>query len=507
MNRDGEGARVLFILTHRLGDLLQAFPAFALARKRLPHAELHLLCDEGCVPLARLCPDLDTVHSFPRASLLPGSPTGASRQAETVLDLGAALRRLHFSQVVNLMGNLSAALLGCLAGSEGSGGGGRRFARGGALPVEQRWARLLMALPAARSWQPFHLSELFLRLTAESLGLEAELTPPGLSVDRMRGLELLRKLAPQGDDVGWLALRRPWVGLQGGASKSLRRPPGTWLRTFGREFLGQLGGSLFLLGTSAEAEAFEPLLRSLSTSQRRRCVNACGALDLAALAGVASNLDAVVSVDTFTLHLAAAVDTPVLGLYPGGASPHETGPWGNGHLVLWSEPAGGPCACELDCAADTQCWDRLHPELVAGALGLLLARGETAALKGRRVRAFETTLDRRQFTLRSLDGLREREAPDQALASLARAWALGEPRPEVGLDAPARAAFSALARELGGPAEGLDLGLRRDPGDWFRAQAMQARGDGGLWSHEALRDTAAGCGYFAAGQAQPLSAP
>ncbi len=492
-------AKVLFILTHRLGDVLQAFPAFALARRGLSDARLHLLTDDSCVALAGLCPDLDRVHAFPRARLLPASGRGAFAQAEEVLDLAERLRAEKFTHVVNLMGNPSAALLGSLAGGDSASGGGRRFSAGGSRSVGQRWARILFALPAARAWQPFHLSEIFARLTAESLGLRAELLPPGLVVERLRGLEVIRRAAGNGD--AWMALRRPWVGIQGGASKGLRRPPGAWLRTFGREFLGQLGGSLFLLGTAAEAEAFQPLLQCLVPAQRRRCVDLCGTLDLPALAGVVANLGAVASVDTFTLHLAAAVGTPVLGLYPGPANPQETGPWGGGHRVLWADRRGRPCGCEDQCQAPrdglSECWERLHPELAVGALDLLLSRGDAAALGGRRVRALETELGPGGYSLKSLDGPRDSDPEAGALAALARAWALGGERPAVALPRVVREGFSALGRSLIPGAHAADLTLRGDPPDWFRAQLLSARDEHGATPLGALEDVARGCAFFA----------
>jgi ADP-heptose:LPS heptosyltransferase len=498
MNRPDSGAKVLFILTHRLGDLLQAFPAFALARRRLPQAQLHLLCDDGCAPLGRLCMDLDRVHVFPRATLLPGSAFGPAHKAETVLALSRELRSQGFTHVVNLMGNHSAAQLGFLASGPETRSFGRSFGPTGIRAVEQRWARLLLALPAARAWQPFHLSEIFARLTAESLGLDPELELPSVTVDRSRGLDLVRPWAPTGDPAGWLSLRRPWVGLQGGASKSIRKPPPAWLRSFGREFLSQVGGTLFLLGTQAELEGFQPFLRTLSPSQKRRVIPACGAVDLAGLADLCAALDGVVSVDTFTLHLAAAVGTPVLGLYPGPASPHEAGPWGSGHLVLWADASGGPCACERGCQGATECWERLHPELAVGALGLLLSKGEMGALTGRRVRAFESVLDRRSYRLRAVDGARERESELEELSTLARAWALRGPRPD-GLGASAaQGGFSGFSRALrqGGDTLSEALVLRKEPADWFRAQAIYARGDDGAWNPLALEDTLQGCNYF-----------
>jgi hypothetical protein len=224
-------------------------------------------------------------------------------------------------------------------------------------------------------------------------------------------------------------------------------------------------------------------------------------LDLRGLTDLVSALDAVVSVDTFTLHLAAAAGTPVLGLYPGPASPHETGPWGSGHLVLWSDSAGGPCSCERACNSGTECWERLHPELAVGALGLLLVKGETAALKGRRVRAFETGLDRRGYRLRAVDGAREREVDEEQLAGLARAWALGAAGIEPLVGSPAADGFRRLAQALrrGGGAMDEALVLRKEPADWFRAQALYARAEDGSWSASALRDVAEGCEFFSAG--------
>lgn len=297
-----------------------------------------------------------------------------------------------------------------------------------------------------------------------------------------------------------MSLRRPWVGIQGGASKGLRKPPPAWLRAFGREFLGQIGGTLFLLGTGPEEEAFQPLLRSLSPAQRRRCVNACGSCDAASLASLAASLDALVSVDTFTLHLAAAAMTPVLGLYPGPASPHETGPWGQGHLVLWADAGGGPCECEEGCTSATACWDRLHPELCVGALGLLIAKGEMTALKGRRVRAFETHLDPEGFRLKAVDGDRERDRPQESLAQMARAWAVGGPRPEPGLGG-LEAGFADLGLRLRRGFSAADLSLKREPADWFRAQALAAASEDGVWDRGALDDIAAGCDYFASAAA------
>jgi len=79
-----------------------------------------------------------------------------------------------------------------------------------------------------------------------------------------------------------------------------------------------------------------PVLEATFGSIRNRAANIAGETDLRALVAVLSMADTLVANSTGPLHLAVAVGTKVVGLYPGKRkmSPTRWGPLGEGHQVL-----------------------------------------------------------------------------------------------------------------------------------------------------------------------------
>jgi heptosyltransferase I len=96
---------------------------------------------------------------------------------------------------------------------------------------------------------------------------------------------------------------------------------------------------------------------------------ATGLGDLIALGARAS---LVVSGDTGPLHIAAAVDTPVVGLF-GPTVPTRNGPWNPDDEVV---SRSGECACyhKRECSQDTPCLNDVSVNEVFAAVGRRLAR-------------------------------------------------------------------------------------------------------------------------------------
>ncbi len=72
----------------------------------------------------------------------------------------------------------------------------------------------------------------------------------------------------------------------------------------------------------------------------------------------------LISGDTGTLHLGAALGARTLGLFLGPASCFETGPYGEGHYVLQAEPPCHPCVEAAPCP-EPFCQAMIPPEAVA----------------------------------------------------------------------------------------------------------------------------------------------
>ena len=100
--------------------------------------------------------------------------------------------------------------------------------------------------------------------------------------------------------------------------------------------LAETGLKVLFTGSANEC----PVIESALNSSENSFVNIAGETDLRTLMAVLSLAESLVANSTGPLHLASAVGTKVLGLYPGNRlmSPIRWGPCGEGHLVM--QPPG-----------------------------------------------------------------------------------------------------------------------------------------------------------------------
>lgn len=124
--------------------------------------------------------------------------------------------------------------------------------------------------------------------------------------------------------------------------------------------------SVVIWGRKEEALADAVVAASHGTASR---ASATGLGDLIALSARATLM---VSGDTAPLHIAAALDTPVVGLF-GPTVPTRNGPWDADDEVV---SRSGVCACyhKRECSKDTPCLNEVPVNEVFAAVGRRLAR-------------------------------------------------------------------------------------------------------------------------------------
>lgn len=83
----------------------------------------------------------------------------------------------------------------------------------------------------------------------------------------------------------------------------------------------------------------------------------------------------LVTNDSGPMHIAAAVNTPVVALF-GPTDPLLTGPYGNGHIVIQKNMDCAPCL-ERDCSQQHECMERITVDDVMGAVRKKLFEKET----------------------------------------------------------------------------------------------------------------------------------
>ncbi len=341
---------ILVLQLARLGDLVQTWPLLSRLRRAYPGARLTLLTDHRLLPLQAAGPEMDEVIGFDFLQL--GSLAAANWPGAYQLLAGfhRDLQTRQFDLIFNLNFSRLSLLLTHLLGAQAKGYlpalGGREFSR-------EPWLAWIYSLVHARRFNRFHLTDVFRHLAPES------------------------GMAPAMGRAGAGLKEEPVIALQL-ATRHERR---TWpLEHFTRlaEYLArQLSARVLLLGTKAERSLGEKLRAALPPTLRERVVNLQGQTGLEELVGQLKQTHLVVSGDTGTLHLAAALGVPTVSLFLGPALCFETGPYGPGHYVLQAEPPCHPCTeAASPCPQEGPiCLEMLPPEPVGRFISGLLEQG------------------------------------------------------------------------------------------------------------------------------------
>jgi len=334
--------RALVIQLARFGDLIQT--------KRLMLSlaagsfETHLAADHSLTGLARRIYPFAAVHGL-AAHGLPGP---ASPEAAKAV-LGNArvfdeLKALDFDQVYCLNFSGMSMAMSALFPPE--------IIRGYKLIAGQIhkdvWARLAFRWTRTRRLTGLNLSDFW----------------AALSPDRMAPASVNPPASPRGGGVG-LAL----------AGRNARRalPPEVLAPIVQTVFATMKAGRLVLLGAKGQEGLARDVSRRLKPGILEKTVNLCGRTSLDGLCDEVSGLDLLLTPDTGVMHLAAHFGVPIQAFFLSSAWCHETGPYGEGHVIWQSVVESAPCLESAPCPDGLRCLEAFaSPEflpVLAGAKG------------------------------------------------------------------------------------------------------------------------------------------
>lgn len=330
--------RVLIVLPGALGDVVRALPLLGRLRRGWPAACIGWVVEPLSAPLLRGHPWLDEVLLFER-----------SRGLAVVAPFLRRLRAGGWEVAVDLGRGVKSALIARASGATDRVGFARTDGREGGWLLATR--RL--------SPQGHERSKLeqFLAF-GDLLGLPVTPVDFGLAPTAAEAAEAAALLA---------GLPRPLLAASLGSSCSSR----TWFPDRTAAVLDEVatrhGGAAVLLGTSADAEFAAGVVRH----GRSRMRDLTGRTTLRQLLAVVKAVDLVFGPDSGTLHLAAAMSTPVISLW-GATSARRSAPWGS---ERWTVSGGAPCApCFLRaCPIGRVCMQQIAPADVLACVGEALA--------------------------------------------------------------------------------------------------------------------------------------
>jgi ADP-heptose:LPS heptosyltransferase len=169
------------------------------------------------------------------------------------------------------------------------------------------------------------------------------------------------------------------IGLQMACGGYLRRWPVSSFASLAHRLVTRHGDQIILFGGRGEENLGKQFqdewLRLVGQKPAAGAViDLIGKTSLPQLATALKKCDLLISGDTGTMHLAAAVGTRVLALFLGTALCHETGPYGEGHYIIQAHMPCSPCS-EGDCQKPL-CQQSISPEMVGYLVSSLLEKRE-----------------------------------------------------------------------------------------------------------------------------------
>lgn len=355
--------KILIIRNHRFGDILQLTPMLAGFKEKYPDSRITFLTGDDYRALLGDNPHIDHVVPFPekwiRHFLGPGD-AGYPRVFNRLRDLFARLGQERFDLVVNRQYEEGGHIAHILKADRVVGG---RYhpERGHYFDDEPSW-RLFNSVRTDRRGNLINLADWACFIAEVQPGISPLMFP----VPPAKELKAEALLQGRG---GRDARHR--VAIQMGAAKPFRRW-GTENYTSVIRYLLRTHRSVVLVGTAAEAALGESVTAQME-SGAGRIVNLMGKTTLEELGAVLARCDTVITGDTGTMHMAAAVGTPVLSLFYGPAYPWETGPYGNGHFILFSDHPCAPCSDPEACPNGLSCRQAITPEIVIEAYETMIS--------------------------------------------------------------------------------------------------------------------------------------
>jgi heptosyltransferase-2 len=327
--------------TNWVGDTIMSFPAVNSLRRLFPQAHIYLLVMSHLAELWQANPDIDEVIPY-------DMPTGAGR-IFAELQIARLIRDKTIDLAVVLPRSFSSAWIVFLGGIP------HRIGYKGEVRdwlLTERVDRTADVLNQHRMYY-------YLRLI-ERLGRGPTPSMPSLSlngeIEKWANNFLLRQ-----------GLRgRLLIGFNPGATYGEAKcwPPERFVEV-GKRLVEDYGASILVFGSSRPKE--KALNANIAQGIGNGCLNLSGETSLLQLASLLRQCTLLVTNDTGTMHVAAAVGTRVVAIF-GPTDSRTTSPLGEGHVVIRKEVPCSPCLKRV-CPEDHRCMNLIEVEEVYNTVG------------------------------------------------------------------------------------------------------------------------------------------
>lgn len=330
--------RILVVGPSWVGDMVMAQSLFMTLQRQHPGAQIDVLAPQWSLPILQRMPQVGQGIAMPLGHGQFG--------LRTRWQLGRKLAAQGYDQAIVLPGSLKSALVPWFAGIPQRTGytgevrygllNDRRHLNKQALPMTvQRFVAL--GLPTQPAQAP-------------------DIPPPRLVADAANANLQLGRLGLNTD--------RPAVAFMPGAEYGpAKQWPAHHFAQLAKDLIAR-GQQVWILGSAKDRAVGDTIAQAVADS---RLHNLCGQTELGDVVDLLSVCHAAVSNDSGLMHVAAALDKPLVALY-GSSDPKHTPPLSPQAHVLYQGLSCSPCF-ERQCPlGHTRCLHDIHPDQVLQAL-------------------------------------------------------------------------------------------------------------------------------------------
>lgn len=332
--------KILVIAPSWVGDCMLMQPMLLRLKQRFPASTIDILAPPWTVSLLTQMPEVTEViiNPFPHGAL----------QLRARYTLGKQLRAKQYDAAYILPNSLKSALVPFFAGIP------QRIGFVG----EMRYGLLNDARRLDKEKLPL-MVERFAYLAENAQDeIQHPIPNPWLSVSETQRMQVLQKLN--------LALNQPVAVFCPGAEYGpAKRWPVSYFAELSQRLHAQ-GYAVWLVGSAKDKEVSEKIV----ALGNPLCRNLCGATDLSDAIALLACASLVVSNDSGLMHIAAALDRPMLAIF-GSSSPQFTPPLSSQAQIIKVEMPCSPCFKRECPLGHFDCMMKLTPDFVAKHIPIL----------------------------------------------------------------------------------------------------------------------------------------
>ncbi|OUS24041.1 lipopolysaccharide heptosyltransferase II [Gammaproteobacteria bacterium 45_16_T64] len=339
--------KILVVGPSWVGDMVMAQSLFISIKRQQPDACIDVLAPNWSRPIIERMPEVNAALALPFDH---GDVDLKARKA-----FGLSLQSAGYDQAILLPNSLKSALIPFWA----------KIPKRTGWRGEMRYILLNDLRPLNKEEYPLMIQRFVALAYPEGRALPQALPYPSLDIDIATRQQAITKYQlPVQSERKVLAL---CPGAEFGESK--RWPSDKFAKLAGKRI--DQGWQVWLFGSANDEAVVGDILERLSEGQQAHCFNLAGKTSLAEAVDLLSLADAVVSNDSGLMHIAAALDRPLVVPY-GSTSPDFTPPLSDKVKVERIDLECSPCF-ERQCPlGHGDCMKKLRCEQIDTALGVLL---------------------------------------------------------------------------------------------------------------------------------------